>query len=255
MTIPLQTRIAYGPIASRRLGRSLGVNVLPDGRKVCNFNCPYCQYGWTPPMLQWTAGRARLAWPPARAIVDAVDAALREDARVDRITLAGNGEPTLHPDFPEIVDGLRSVRDGRSPRARLAILSNASTCAEPAVAAALARIDECYMKLDAGDVIRHRRMNGSAVSIGLVISGLEALRDVTLQSLFTRDPSGRIDNTTAEAIENWLAAVRQVAPQAVHVYTIDRDPAWPRLERVPRVELEAIAARVQREGIPAYVFW
>lgn len=255
MSIPLQKHIAYGPVASRRLGRSLGVNVLPEGSKVCNFNCPYCQYGWTPPVVRERLGiTARLAWPPVRAIIDAVDEALARDGAMDRITLAGNGEPTLHPEFAKIVDGLRLVRDKRSPSARLAVLSNSSTCAEPQTASALARMDECYMKLDAGDDVMLRRMNGSPVPIHMVIDGLSRLPDVTLQSLFTRDASGRIDNTTADAVERWIGAVRMVDPKAVHVYTIDRAPAWGRLERVPRMELERIAALVEREEIPALVF-
>ncbi len=255
MTIPLQRHIAYGPVASRRLGRSLGVNVLPEGSKVCNFNCPYCQYGWTPPIVRERLdGNARLAWPPVRAIVESVDEALARNPEIDRITLAGNGEPTLHPDFGGIAEGLRAVRDSRAPRARLAILSNASTCMDRHIAAALSVLDECYMKLDAGDDVMLRRMNGGPVPIRSVIDGLSALPGVTLQALFTRDAAGRIDNTTADAVGRWLDAVRTIRPKAVHVYTIDRDPAWGRLERVPRAELEAIAARLDREGIPALVF-
>jgi wyosine [tRNA(Phe)-imidazoG37] synthetase (radical SAM superfamily) len=255
MSMPLQSQIAYGPVASRRLGRSLGVNVLPEGSKVCNFNCPYCQYGWTPPLVRERLdGNARLAWPPVRSIIDAVNEALAVNGQIDRITLAGNGEPTLHPEFARIVEGLRVARDGRSPGARLAILSNASTCMDSRVAAALGALDECYMKLDAGDDVMLRRMNGAAVPIRAVIDGLRALPDVTLQSLFTRDAAGRIDNTTPDALASWIDAVRAVAPRAVHVYTIDRDPAWGRLERVPRSELERIAALVEREGIPAAVF-
>lgn len=255
MTIPLQKHIAYGPVASRRLGRSLGVNVLPEGSKVCNFNCPYCQYGWTPSIVRERLGaNARLAWPPVRAIIDAVDDALARDGAMDRITLAGNGEPTLHPEFARIVEGLRLVRDNRSPNARLAILSNSSTCAEPHTAGALARLDECYMKLDAGDDVVLRRMNGATVPLRTVIDGLRRLPDVTLQALFTRDASGRIDNTTADAVEQWIGAVRMVNPKAIHVYTIDRDPAWGRLERVPRPELDAIAACAERAGFSALVF-
>lgn len=254
MTIPLQTQIAYGPVASRRLGRSLGVNVLPEGSKVCNFNCPYCQYGWTPvPLRERPGSSARMAWPSVRAVVEAVDRALGRHA-VDRITLAGNGEPTLHPGFARIVEELRLVRTSRAPGARLAVLSNASTCGEPHVAAALMRLDECYMKLDAGSDLMLRRMNGSPVPLRTVVDGLRRLGGVTLQSLFTRDAAGRIDNTTPDAIGRWIEAVRSVRPAAVHVYTIDRDPAWARLERVPRAELEAIAAQVEREGIPALVF-
>jgi wyosine [tRNA(Phe)-imidazoG37] synthetase (radical SAM superfamily) len=281
MTIPLQTDIAYGPVASRRLGRSLGVNVLPAGQKVCNFNCAYCQYGWTPPVwldrttapdaLRASAGAnadtarkrallpsewrcAALPWPSVPNIIEAVGLALARDPAVDRITLAGNGEPTLHPDFARIVDGLRSVRDRHASEARLALLSNASTVGDPGVGRALARVDECYMKLDAGDEVTLRRINGAQVPLRVIVDALRSFADVTLQSLFTRDAGRRVDNTSTASVSRWLEMVRHIRPQAVHVYSIDRDPAWKQLERVPRDELETIAARVEAEGIAAVVF-
>ncbi len=253
MTIPLQSGIIYGPVRSRRLGASLGVNILPDARKVCNFNCPYCQYGWTP------AGRngqpaAGDAWPPPGEVAAALDAALDRSGAIDRITLAGNGEPTLHPDFPAVVEQLRTVRDRRAPRARIAILSNASTVADAEIARALGRVDERYMKLDGGDQATLKAMNGTTVPIRRIVEGLAGLDRVILQSMFTRDPKGRIDNTTPAALDNWLDAVRRVNPSAVHVYTIDRSPAFEALEAVPRRELNAIAERVRALGIDAVVF-
>lgn len=253
MTIPLQAGIVYGPVKSRRLGASLGVNILPDGRKVCNFNCPYCQYGWTPADADGRAV-AEERWPQAEAIADAVETALIHDGSVDRITLAGNGEPTLHPDFGAVVERLRAVRDRRARHARLAILSNASTIGDPDIAAALLRIDERYMKLDAGDQATLRALNGSTVPIPRIVEGLARLRGVILQSMFTRDAHGKIDNTTPAALERWLDAVRQVAPTAVHVYTIDRTPAWKPLQAVPRAELDAIAEQVRAMKISALVF-
>lgn len=250
MTIPLQTGIVYGPIASRRLGRSLGINILPEGTKVCNFNCPYCQYGWTPRLED---GR-RADWPSPDVVARAADAALAVDPAVDRITLAGNGEPTLHPEFAEIVQRLRAVRDRRARDARLAILSNSATLDRPFVAAALDLCDERYMKLDAGDDGVLRRMNGSPVPIADIVGHLSTLRSVVLQAMFTRDRRRRIDNTSPAALNAWLEAVTRVRPTAVHIYTIDRDPAWKDLERVPHEELEAIAARVRAAGIRADTF-
>ena len=253
MTIPLQSGLVYGPVKSRRLGASLGVNILPDARKVCNFNCPYCQYGWTP---QDQKGTSLLdeRWPPADSVAAAVDAALVLDSRVDRITLAGNGEPTLHPEFRRVVEMLRRVRDRRARHARLAILSNASTVSDPAVVAALLQFDERYMKLDAGDDATLRRLNASPVPVEEIVEGLARLRGVILQSMFTRDDSGKIDNTAPEALSRWLAAVSRVKPRAVHIYTIDREPAWKPLLRVPRAELEAIAGRVRALGFDALTF-
>ena len=253
MTIPLQAGIVYGPVQSRRLGVSLGINILPDARKVCNFNCPYCQYGWTPggPRAQ---ALSEQAWPRPDAIAAALESALEPGVPVDRITLAGNGEPTLHPDFAAVVEQVRAVRDRRAPQARLAILSNASTIADPAVAATLGRLDERYMKLDAGDDATLRAMNGLSVPVTQIVEGLARLDGVILQSMFTREPRGRIDNTAPAALDGWLSAVRRVKPLAVHVYTVDRSPAFEALVAIPRGELEMIAERVRGLGIDALVF-
>jgi wyosine [tRNA(Phe)-imidazoG37] synthetase (radical SAM superfamily) len=248
MPIPLQSSIVYGPVNSRRLGASLGVNVLPAGMKTCNFNCPYCQYGWTP------TGAADEDWPTPGRIARAVENALAKNWRVDRITLAGNGEPTLHPEFGEVVDHLRNVRRRLAPAARLAILSNAATASDPAVAAALGRLDERYMKLDAGDDATLRRLNASTVPIESIVTSLAGLDGIVLQSMFTRDDEGRVDNTTEEAVSAWLDCVRRIKPRAVHVYTIDRDPAWKALRPVPHETLATIVARLRERGVPAVAF-
>jgi wyosine [tRNA(Phe)-imidazoG37] synthetase (radical SAM superfamily) len=258
VTIPLQTGIVYGPVRSRRLGWSLGVNILPDATKVCNFNCPYCQYGWTP---RQAAARARLtaAWPSVAQVRASIDAVLASavpgrGGHIDRLTLAGNGEPTLHPEFAAIVEALRNVRDFRLPSARTAVLSNGSTVNVPEIAAALSRLDERYMKLDAGDDVTLRKLNGSPVPVDAIVIGLRRLRGVVLQSMFTRDELGKIDNTTEAALDAWVAAIRQIEPLAVHIYTIDRDPAWTPLTAVPREILERIARRVRDAGFDALVF-
>jgi wyosine [tRNA(Phe)-imidazoG37] synthetase (radical SAM superfamily) len=250
-TVPLQAGFVYGPVRSRRLGISLGVNVLPDGGKVCNFTCAYCQYGWTPGPHQ---ARESGGWPDPVAIAAAVEAALGCAPRVDRITLAGNGEPTLHPRFGEIVERLRDVRERLAPRARLAVLSNGSTAAEPLVAAALVRLDEAYMKLDAGDARTLKAINGVALDPDATIDALADLGGVTLQAMFVRDPQGRVDNTTPAALDAWLSGVRRVRPTGVHIYSLDRTPALERLEPVPAAVLEGIARRVEAMGIPARVF-
>jgi wyosine [tRNA(Phe)-imidazoG37] synthetase (radical SAM superfamily) len=251
MTIALQAGLTYGPVASRRFGRSLGVNVLPAGQKACNLNCPYCQYGWTD--HQWIT-HVGAAWPAPASIAAAVERALRAEAGVDCLTLAGNGEPTLHPRFPEIVDRLVEVRGRVAPRARLAVLSNSSTLANPWVRAGLAKVDDCCMKFDAGDDETARRMNGHGVRVAEIVEGLAGLPGVVLQSMFTRDHEGRIDNTTERALGTWVEGVRAIRPTAVHVYTLDRGPAYRKLRGVPRTELEAIAGRVRAIGVAAQVF-
>ena len=243
----LQTGPVYGPVKSRRLGRSLGVNLAPGNVKACNFNCVYCQYGWTP-----TPGA--VAWPSPEAIVAAVDGALAEDAALDHITVAGNGEPTLHPSFGRIVDGLAAVRARRAPRARLAILSNGSTLHRPDVVHGLMQFDERHMKLDAGDATTLRQMNACPVSIGRLIADLRDLGAIVLQSMFVKDPQGGANNTTPGAVSAWLDAVREIGPDAVHVYSLDRSPAMRSLQKVGREELDAIAAKVAAIGIRIEVF-
>ena len=243
----LQTGIVYGPVHSRRLGRSLGVNLAPAGFKTCNFNCSYCQYGWT------TFPESR-DWPRPADIVEAVDQALAETPDVDHITVAGNGEPTMHPAFAPIAEGLFHVRARRAPKAKLALLSNGSTLNRLDVVYSLAKFDVRSMKLDAGDATTFRLMNASGLSLGRVIANLRSVGQLTLQSMFVQDADGVIDNTTPYAVDAWLEAVARVEPQSVDVYTIARSPARPSLRKVPVATLEAIARRVTALGIPARVF-
>jgi len=250
--LPLIDGIVYGPVSSRRLGRSLGVNILPPRRKVCSFNCVYCQYGWT----DLRADPRALDWPSPDQVASAVAAALRTLDRngLDRLTLAGHGEPTLHPAFPAIVDSLRAVRDREVPRARLAVLTNGSRLARPEVRQALLRVDECCVKLDGGDAGTIRRVNAAACDVAALLGALTGLPGVIVQALFVRDPRGRCGNDADEAVERWAAAIASIRPRAVHVYTIARGTALARLEPVPRERLEAIAARVASRGIEVEVF-
>jgi len=254
--MPLHDGVTYGPVRSRRLGASLGVNVLPAGHKVCSFNCTYCQYGWTE-----TAARlspASFDWPDTSAIAAGVAARLEElresGAALDRITLAGHGEPTLHPDFGGVVDALRGLRDRLAPGAALAILSNSSTAGRPEVRSALARLDERYMKLDAGDQDTFRHVNATALRVEEIVGWLSAIPDIVLQAMFVQDGRGLIDNASPAAVAAWLRAVVAVRPRAAHLYTLARRPAWAGLHPVPRHRLLAIARDVRALGVPAFVF-
>lgn len=253
--LPLQDELVYGPVRSRRLGWSLGVNVFPPGRKICNFNCAYCQYGWT---RESESAVAPEDWPAPTSIADAVRLALRKIKRagrhLDRITLAGNGEPTLHPRFSEIVERLRIVRDEECHDARLAVLSNAGTLDRPAVLDALRRVDEAYLKLDTADAGTFKRLNGAPTGLPRILEALRTLPHVTIQSLFTRDATRRVDNTTPEEVERWIAALKAIAPEAVHVYSVDRDPAWAALEKISKEEMQAIVDRARAAGLAATVY-
>lgn len=243
----LQTGIVYGPVRSRRLGRSLGVNLAPAGCKACNFNCSYCQYGWT-------SFPDKRDWPRPADVVEAVDEALAATPDVDHITVAGNGEPTLHPGFGPIAEGLFHVRARRAPNAKLALLSNGSTLNRLDIVYSLSKFDVRAMKLDAGDATTFRLMNASGLSLGRLISDLRSIGHLSLQSMFVQDEEGMIDNTTPRAIDAWLEAIDRVRPQSVDVYTIARSTARPSLRKVPAATLEAIALRVTELGIPARVF-
>lgn len=254
----LHQGVVYGPIKSRRLGRSLGVNLAPAGLKVCSFNCTYCQYGWTENDRRATDAAATAPWPSpatvARSVRGAVASILARGDGLDRLTLAGHGEPTLHPQFPEVVEALRDVRDDVLPGVPIAVLSNASSLDRSEVREALRRVDERYMKLDAGDATTLRTVNGSTAPLDAIIAHLAGLENIVVQAMFVKDRAGRIDNSTEMPVISWVVALQKIRPAAVHVYTIDRAPAWPYLHPVPAARLLEIAQRVRLAGIPCEVF-
>jgi wyosine [tRNA(Phe)-imidazoG37] synthetase (radical SAM superfamily) len=256
MALPPLERIVYGPVRSRRLGASLGINLLPAGLKVCNMDCAYCQYGRTHEI-----GRRRLhgaRWPTVEDVVTAVGARLEDaaasDEFIDRLTIAGHGEPTLHPEFEAIVGGLRELRDRVSPGLPIAVLSNSTTILWPDVRRALMSVNERYMKLDAGDPVTAARLNGGVTSIRDVIDGLRVLFPVTVQSMFVHDRNHGTDNSTEAAIEHWLWALETARAEEVHVCTLDRRPALDSLEPVPARRLKEIAGHVRAIGIAAEYF-
>jgi wyosine [tRNA(Phe)-imidazoG37] synthetase (radical SAM superfamily) len=249
--LPLIDRTVYGPIRSRRLGWSLGVNLLPPDAKVCSFNCIYCQYGWTT--------RTRVPselWPSPDRVIDAVCRALAATAtgRLDAITLAGHGEPTLHPGFPAIARSLVEVRDRAAPGTKLALLTNGTRLHEPRVREAALALDECCVKFDAGDQATLRRVNATAFALSRLMTSIRAMRSVTLQSMFVHDPLGLCGNSSIAAQHAWLERVTELRPAAVHLYTLARNPACRRLEPVGSSVLDALAASLRRAGITAIVF-
>ena len=257
MLLPLHEGIVYGPVRSRRLGRSLGINLTPAHLKLCSFNCSYCQYGWSEHSRR-ASEPAFEHWPSASTVAKAVAAALRSLAaqgdRVDRLTLAGHGEPTMHPKIKEVVAALRKVRDELVPDVPIAVLSNASTLERVDVREALAELDERYMKLDAGDTATLRSVNGSPLSIEQLVTGLKKVPDIVIQAMFVKDRTGRVDNTGDLTVINWVGALDRIRPKAVQVYTIDRTPAFPYLQPVPAARLREIVQRVRLAGFPCDVY-
>jgi len=248
--------LIFGPVDSRRYGRSLGVNLLPANRKICDFNCPYCECGWT----EVAASRAPEAalFPPAGDVLAALEADFRarRDAgeTLDTITFAGNGEPTMHPEFVAIAAGTRALRDRHFPRATLVLLSAATNLDRADVRDALGAFDVRVMKLDAGTEAGFRAVNMPVgkYTLARVVADLKTLRGIVIQAMFVR---GRVDNTTEEEIAAWIRLVGEIRPESVQIYSLDRAAPDARLEPVPFETLRAIAARVTREtGIPAEAF-
>lgn len=252
MLLRLQKGIVYGPVLSRRLGVSLGINLLPVTKKTCTFDCTYCQYGWTD--QQVLRGEKPTTFPEVSIVREAVREALtrlREPPAY--ITFSGNGEPTLHPDFPRLVDEINTLRGQHAPLARTAILSNSTTAYRPGVQGALTRLDHRIMKLDAGTETTFRRFNRPAPGLVLdqIVEGLAALPRVTIQALFAGGPEGNADPGEIEA---WLALLSRISPLLVQIYTLDRDVPGSGIEDLPPSVLEAIAAQVRQLGFPAEVF-
>ncbi|MCE5272527.1 radical SAM protein [bacterium] len=252
---PLQTKIIYGPVDSRRLGRSLGVNILPTQWKVCTFDCLYCQYGWTCCNWEGPESVEHLGLPTPEEVAEALEAALPALGPVDAVTLAGNGEPTLHPRFEPTVRLVAAVRDRLAPGVPLVILSNSSTITAPEVRRAFRLIDRPVMKLDAGSPVLFDQINRPrpGIEFDKVVEALAALERVEIQSLFFDGP---LSNCGPRDIELWLAALTRIRPQALQVYSLDRTPAESRLKAVPRERLEQIAdsARDCLPGMKVAVF-
>ncbi len=227
--------IINGPVRSRRLGISLGLNILPPRSKLCTMDCPYCECGRNTPKAEGAR------WPSPDLVADALGKTLDGlGIRPDWITFAGNGEPTLHPRFPGVVDRVLAVRDAAAPAAQVGILCNGLAAGKPAVRDALNRLDARIMKLDPGPP---QRVNGVAYDRELLVRHYAGLRDLTVQAMVVEGPgwSGASD----EAVEEWLLYLRRMQPAAVQVYTLDRQPADLSITRVARERLEEIAARAR----------
>lgn len=250
MLLDTKPGITYGPVNSRRLGASLGINLLPPGAKRCTFDCAYCHFGWSAgPPTQHDA------FPSPDQVLGAVEEVLvkQQNSPPAFLTFSGNGEPTSHPQFLPIVERVRALRDRLCPRTRLALLSNSTRLADAGVRAALDLLDLRIMKLDAGTETMFRRYSRPLEPLALdeVVRHLVGLRAITLQSLFTGGAGGNAD---PEHVTAWIEKVVAIRPVDVQLHTLDRD--WPssELEPVEPATLHAIAARLHQAGCPASVF-
>jgi len=231
--------LIYGPVLSRRLGLSLGLDLTPVGCRVCNFDCVYCLYP------RRRERRERPRWPTPEAVAMSLREALLRTGSLDSITISGHGEPTLHPRFREVVDTILAVARRLRPATPVRILTNGSRAVLPEVRAALDLLDERIVKLDA----ELERMSGQGAGYGAILYGLLSLRDVTLQSCFVE---GSASNTSENSIREWTDLVAEMRPRGVQIYTIDREPADSDARPVTAGHLARVARRLEeRTGIEA----
>ncbi len=249
--------IIFGPVRSRRLGLSLGVNLLPTESKLCSFDCIYCECGWN---AEHPGARRFNARADVRTQLEAALRRMAADGTPpDVITFAGNGEPTLHPEFEAIIGDTLALRDSLSPAAKVSVLSNATQLHRDDVRRALLRVDNNILKLDSALDATARRMNNPQNPDYNVRGIVEQMKRfdgrMILQTIFLRGmcDGTPIDNTVEEEVAAWLRLVDEIRPRQVMVYSLDRDTPCPTLEKVPREELQAIAARVEALGIPCSV--
>ena len=251
----------FGPVHSRRLGISLGINLLPADGKVCSFDCIYCECGFN------ADHRPKLPMPTreevARRLEEKLQQMSSEGQLPDVLTFAGNGEPTSHPHFAEIIDDTIRLRNQYCPRAKVSVLSNSTMIQRPEVHDALMRVDNNILKLDTVDPVyinKVDRPNGH-YDVEAIVERMKAFHGhIIIQTLFMKgeasplpSPKGEgafsVDNTGEEYVGPWLNAVKEIAPQQVMVYTIDRETPAQGLLKATHEELDAIRDRVIAMGI------
>ena len=245
--------IIYGPIHSRRLGTSLGVELMPLAHKLCTFNCVYCECGWNEPVSH-----------PSLPTREEVRAALEEkistvNCQLSTITFSGNGEPTLHPDFLGIINDTCALRDQYCPTAKVSVLSNSTQLGRADVVQALRMCDNRILKLDAGTDEMMRRIDlpvNEHLTVETIMGWLEQFDgDFTLQTCFLRgEHNGQpIDNTSPEELAAWYKAVDRLHPKQIMIYVIDRKTPEEHLEKIPREQMDIIAAPLIEKGFDVII--
>ncbi|MBR3774005.1 MAG: radical SAM protein [Alistipes sp.] len=249
--------VIFGPVRSRRLGLSLGVNLLPVHAKLCSFDCIYCECGWN------AERRGEMRFNTREEVRTKLEEVLQrmvgEQTPPDVITFAGNGEPTMHPDFEAIIDDTIALRDRLCPSAKISVLSNATQLHREEVCRALRRVDNNILKLDSAVDETVKCINQPRQAHYTVRGVVDAMKrfegQMILQTMFLRGEYKGvvIDNTTREEVEAWLRLVEEIRPRQVMIYSLDRDTPCETLHRVAREELQEIARQVEALGIPCSV--
>lgn len=246
----------FGPVHSRRLGVSLGINLMPGDGKICSFDCIYCECGFNKDF------KPHMERPSREEVRQALEAKLKDmqanGPAPDVLTFAGNGEPTLHPDFPGIIDDTLALRDRYFPDAKVSVLSNSTMIHKPAVFEALNKIDNNILKLDTVDKVYIQALDQPAkgYDVQKIIRYMKEFKgNCIIQTMFLKGSyKGKdMNNTTPQYVKPWMDAVREIAPRQVMIYTIDRETPTQGLLKATHEELDTIAALVEREGISCSV--
>lgn len=246
----------FGPVHSRRLGVSLGINLLPPDGKVCSFDCIYCECGYN------NGNRPSQPLPTREEVREALETRLKDmqvnGPKPDVLTFAGNGEPTAHPHFPEIIDDTIALRDKYFPDAKVSVLSNSTFINRPKVFDALNKVDNNILKLDTADegYIRVVDRPAGHYNLSEIIELLKAFKgNLIIQTMFMKGTyEGKdIDNTTDEYVLPWIRTVKSIAPRQVMIYTIDRETPDHELKKASHEDLDRIAALLNKESLSVSV--
>lgn len=247
----------FGPIHSRRLGVSLGVNLMPDDGKVCSFDCVYCEAGYN------SQGGGTTGLPPEEEVARKLEEKLKKmkdgGEALDVITFSGNGEPTLHPDFDKIIDKVIELRSKYYPQAKVSVLTNSTRIFSDKVSEALKKVDNNILKLDSAVEETMRLIDqptSKEFTVKKVVEGLKQFEGTgIIQTMMLRGEhkGKKIDNTTKEEIEALIEAYKEIKPREVMLYSIDRSTPEEHLEKVEKGELEEIAELIRKEGIEVVV--
>jgi wyosine [tRNA(Phe)-imidazoG37] synthetase (radical SAM superfamily) len=250
--------IIFGPVFSRRLGISLGINLLPRGAKLCNFNCIYCECG----LSNQNSDNSKIKLPEFEDFKNLLESRLKEmklsNKPLNTITFAGNGEPTLHPDFVKIIDETLKLRNNYFPDAKIAVLTNATNVDKDHIFNALIKIDKAILKLDSVIEKTFKILNSPPPNYNIesIKSNFKQFNgNFIMQSMFVKGIINNeiIDNTTDFEIIEWLKVVEEIKPKQVMIYTIARDTPLKNLEKIDIEKLEEIANRVNKLGIDTLV--
>lgn len=243
----LRERVVFGPVKSRRLGSSLGINLLPEEGKLCNFDCIYCECGWN---ADGTADRRIPTRTQVRtALEDKLSECMLEGVQIDSITFSGDGEPTLNPEFPGIVDDTLQLRDAFYPGSKVSVLSNATMLHVSEIVEALRSVDNPILKLDAPTTALARIINKPAegYDVEKVLSGMEAFGgDFVLQTMMLKAPG--FDSSSPEVLGPWMDIVRRLRPREIMVYTIARPAPMDGLEKFGAEQMRQLVQPLLDEG-------